>query len=229
MLKPPSMLMPPSPPAPLEACELAVTSLYEKCACNEGCVVMVVLAAPALFAILIAAYMFTKLSWLRRLCPVEDITASNVERAERDDRERLALTRIQQLPSQLCGDAFAGRECSLCMESFAHGQVLRQLRCGHAYHLACIDRWLMHGQRHHDARRCPLCGTDPLQLKSTAEAGGDCARARDATQQRRGSEGAARPVLGATARRRSEPELRAAVNATARQWARGGSGAHHLL
>ena len=41
--------------------------------------------------------------------------------------------------------------CAVCLEDFVDGDSLRPLPCAHAYHVACIDRWLAD----HDA--CPCC------------------------------------------------------------------------
>ena len=41
--------------------------------------------------------------------------------------------------------------CAVCMDDVQVGQVQRVLRCGHAYHQACIDVWLL------KRRVCPLC------------------------------------------------------------------------
>ena len=43
--------------------------------------------------------------------------------------------------------------CAVCMDDVQVGQVQRVLRCGHAYHQACIDVWLL------KRRVCPLCVT----------------------------------------------------------------------
>lgn len=43
--------------------------------------------------------------------------------------------------------------CSICMESFVVGDVLRKTPCLHAFHRRCIDKWL-------DVKsHCPLCRT----------------------------------------------------------------------
>ncbi|CAI0429032.1 unnamed protein product [Linum tenue] len=43
-------------------------------------------------------------------------------------------------------------ECSICLEEFEAGVDVRQLgRCGHVFHLICIDKWL-DGQA-----TCPMC------------------------------------------------------------------------
>ena len=54
--------------------------------------------------------------------------------------------------------------CTMCLDPFAPGDQLRILPCGHAFHLACVDRWLIEeqvGQR----RSCPVCKQDPLALQ----------------------------------------------------------------
>eukprot|EP00434_Breviolum_minutum_P039645 symbB.v1.2.035214.t1/scaffold4692.1/size36308/2 len=42
-------------------------------------------------------------------------------------------------------------QCTICCEDFVHGDHLRLLPCLHRYHVACIDRWLVHSQT------CPVC------------------------------------------------------------------------
>ena len=44
------------------------------------------------------------------------------------------------------------RECSVCLACFDDADHLRLLpRCRHAFHLACVDRWL------ESNASCPLC------------------------------------------------------------------------
>lgn len=31
--------------------------------------------------------------------------------------------------------------CAICCEDYISGDALRVLRCGHRYHLPCIERW----------------------------------------------------------------------------------------
>ncbi len=45
------------------------------------------------------------------------------------------------------------RTCSVCMESFASGESVRQLGCGHRFHSACLQPWL------ELSRTCPACST----------------------------------------------------------------------
>ena len=46
--------------------------------------------------------------------------------------------------------------CAVCLGEFAAGEELRVLLCGHAYHTACIDKWL-HRKAATGAPSCPLC------------------------------------------------------------------------
>lgn len=51
--------------------------------------------------------------------------------------------------------------CSICHNRIMDGQIVRVLRCSHAFHNDCVDRWL------HSAPSCPLCRT--LVVPSTEE------------------------------------------------------------
>lgn len=55
-----------------------------------------------------------------------------------------------------------GSDCTVCLSEFSDGEALRILpKCGHAFHVPCIDAWL----RSHT--NCPLCRAAivvPVQL-----------------------------------------------------------------
>jgi hypothetical protein len=51
-------------------------------------------------------------------------------------------------------DAEESTTCPVCMADVEDGDVLRTLPCLHAYHAACIDRWL---EAH---KTCPVCKFD---------------------------------------------------------------------
>jgi hypothetical protein len=49
-------------------------------------------------------------------------------------------------------------ECSVCMDAFQEGDLMRQLPgCGHIFHSECVDEWL----KHHPS--CPICRKDTRQ------------------------------------------------------------------
>lgn len=77
-------------------------------------------------------------------------------------REELrVLSALAEIKSRPWGGGPVALECSLCCETVEEGAAIRQLRCAHAFHAKCIDKWLIHAQRG-QPRRCPLCNADPL-------------------------------------------------------------------
>lgn len=47
--------------------------------------------------------------------------------------------------------------CAVCIESYRPGDVVTVLTCGHLFHKACIEPWLL------DKRTCPMCKADILK------------------------------------------------------------------
>jgi len=63
---------------------------------------------------------------------------------------------IEMIPA-CSGSQFAEAECSICLSAVEQDDVLRRLpACGHHFHQACIDLWLLRQSQ------CPLCKTDVL-------------------------------------------------------------------
>ena len=205
----------------LPACSLSTQDIFGHCSCNSRCVAMVVLMAPLIVLSCWAAYRGAHcLLWERREDELRNLAA---ERAERG-----ALAAIHSLPTRVWGGK-SGADCSLCLDAFARGQVVRQLPCGHTFHVHCIDRWLIRGQQRR-TRKCPLCRSDPLEAPGGVGSP-HCVKQQQQQQpptptqqqsqqqllllplhrqqgqdeQRRHSEGAPRPVLGAELRRQSSP------------------------
>ena len=76
--------------------------------------------------------------------------------------ELRVLTALSEIRERKWEGGPAPLECSLCMDEVPEGASIKQLRCHHAFHTKCIDRWLIQAQRG-QRRRCPLCNDDPLQ------------------------------------------------------------------
>ena len=51
--------------------------------------------------------------------------------------------------------------CSICVEDYSAGDVKRVLpRCGHRFHIECIDRWFLgHSTDYSRPAACPMCNT----------------------------------------------------------------------
>ncbi|RAL37540.1 hypothetical protein DM860_000234 [Cuscuta australis] len=54
-------------------------------------------------------------------------------------------------------------ECAVCLCRMEHGEEVRDLRCGHVFHKACLDRWLGTG-----GLTCPLCRNHVLLPRAAA-------------------------------------------------------------
>ena len=64
-----------------------------------------------------------------------------------------------------------GEECAVCLTNFQPGDELRQLPCGHAFRVNCIDQWLLGKQGSTSTLKqslpaCPLC-KEPLIKEPT--------------------------------------------------------------
>ncbi|KAL6899722.1 hypothetical protein ACP4OV_006380 [Aristida adscensionis] len=85
--------------------------------------------------------------------------------------ESIALTRYRAGPGGVLGAA----DCAVCLGEFRDGELLRLLpKCGHAFHVPCIDTWL----RAHV--NCPLCRADVLGPAAADEQPGDPPAGADA-------------------------------------------------
>ncbi|KAM0822141.1 hypothetical protein ACQ4PT_071696 [Festuca glaucescens] len=75
--------------------------------------------------------------------------------------ESIAATRYRAGAPGLLGAA----DCSVCLGEFSDGELVRLLpKCGHAFHVPCIDTWL----RAHV--NCPLCRSDVIDTAATVDA-----------------------------------------------------------
>ncbi|KAK4430151.1 putative E3 ubiquitin-protein ligase XERICO [Sesamum alatum] len=55
-------------------------------------------------------------------------------------------------------------ECAVCLCKIDEGDEVRELRCDHLFHRACLDRWLGYGRM-----TCPLCRNNLRLPSATAE------------------------------------------------------------
>eukprot|EP00039_Didymoeca_costata_P020082 m.340003 g.340003 ORF g.340003 m.340003 type:complete len:194 (-) comp19076_c0_seq1:245-826(-) len=53
--------------------------------------------------------------------------------------------------------------CTICLDDYEHGDVLRILPCRHFFHIQCIDKWAVESTAR--VRTCPMCNK-PLFTES---------------------------------------------------------------
>lgn len=74
----------------------------------------------------------------------------------------LPVRKILQVPSVDNGQQ---PECYICLSLFEQGEDARRLPCGHEFHVACIDRWLLDVHR-----TCPCCRSDICAMAGSGSA-----------------------------------------------------------
>ena len=77
-----------------------------------------------------------------------------VQDRRRERRHRLPKSSLKKIPTKkfVLGDEEHYETCCICLDDYEVGDKLRILPCGHAYHVKCIDPWLLKNKR-----VCPQC------------------------------------------------------------------------
>lgn len=80
-------------------------------------------------------------------------------------KQSILLQDKQDVIRDILGDDDDGGEvCSICQEEYESKQLVRVLpRCGHRYHVECVDQWFLSNQCSQSTQRrisCPLCNTE---------------------------------------------------------------------
>jgi len=77
-----------------------------------------------------------------------------IQDRRRERRHRLPKSSLKKIPTKkFCAGMEAQYEtCCICLDDYVPGDKLRILPCDHAYHVKCIDPWLLKNKR-----VCPQC------------------------------------------------------------------------
>ena len=77
---------------------------------------------------------------------------------EINEEEGILLTRkqiadiVEELPiAKYTCIPPAIESCSICLEQFVVGELIKIIECGHEFHIKCVDPWLV------KSLKCPLC------------------------------------------------------------------------
>merc|ERR1719186_97150 len=97
------------------------------------------------FAIVIAICFFIMVGIMLFKC---------VQDRRRERRHRLPKSSLKKIPTKkfVAGDEAHYEVCCICLDDYVLGEKLRILPCDHAYHVKCIDPWLLKNKR-----VCPQC------------------------------------------------------------------------
>lgn len=84
---------------------------------------------------------------------------------------KIAMRRLLS-PAVAARELADGMECVICLSEIREGEEInREVRCKHAFHKCCLERWV-----EHRGRTCPLCRgqllLDRMKEEATAEVKG---------------------------------------------------------
>lgn len=134
-------------------------------------VIIIVASVVAVsFALMIIAYKCVQRR--RRMQRVSQDQVAARQAARREAAIKAATKEaIKKLPIKRWQQGQYGEECAVCLTNFQPGDELRQLPCGHAFRVNCIDQWLLGKQGNTSTLKqslpaCPLC-KEPLIKEPT--------------------------------------------------------------
>lgn len=106
-------------------------------------------------------------------CSVVTLASATTSRMYRLTRRELSRLPVIEHKTEHVANRFALTCCVICAETFSEGERLRALRCGHCFHVRCVDKWLLGTVTlsHTRSSRCPLCNTDAVPLRTKAMPG----------------------------------------------------------
>ncbi|XP_018449789.2 probable E3 ubiquitin-protein ligase ATL45 [Raphanus sativus] len=122
---------------------------------------MVVILSALLCALICIAGLgvAARCAWIRRLAGVESSAVGETPPPNKGLKKK-ALQSLPKStfmtaadsPSSSSGEGESSTECAICLTEFSDGEEIRILPlCSHAFHVACIDKWLT------SRSSCPSC------------------------------------------------------------------------
>uniref|UniRef100_A0A7S0XLU8 RING-type domain-containing protein n=1 Tax=Chrysocystis fragilis TaxID=1411660 RepID=A0A7S0XLU8_9STRA len=85
--------------------------------------------------------------------PAKELSIRDLRQRVRSTENFLERSELEKAYAEAFNDV-----CPICAEAWAPGDVYRRLeRCGHHFHIECIDRWAMTSADKGRTPLCPLC------------------------------------------------------------------------
>ncbi|KAF8115792.1 hypothetical protein N665_0025s0240 [Sinapis alba] len=154
----PQMYPPPPPPPPPQR---DLSALFSTSICIIGSI---------LLFLFLTVFLYLYITKSRRSSPASVAPFSSTNRRENDNEEasfsgyhhfwrittdglqRSAIASITVVGFKKGEGVIDGTDCSVCLSEFEDDEALRLLpKCSHAFHISCIDTWLL------SHKNCPLC------------------------------------------------------------------------
>mmetsp|Transcript_30770 Transcript_30770/g.73271 ORF Transcript_30770/g.73271 Transcript_30770/m.73271 type:complete len:279 (-) Transcript_30770:258-1094(-) len=84
---------------------------------------------------------------------------------ERGLEGHAAVEKVNLVDTILEAGGSTGESCNICLESYESGDLLRRLRCGHKFHIECVDKWALSSLDYSREPSCPACNTPLVEPK----------------------------------------------------------------
>ncbi|GAB5362928.1 hypothetical protein AAMO2058_000840600 [Amorphochlora amoebiformis] len=78
--------------------------------------------------------------------------------SQRPRRSQASTELLNELMQSRTPQHVINPTCTVCFDDFKSGEQLKTLPCGHGFHAACIDPWLVQ----YNSDRCPICNRSIL-------------------------------------------------------------------
>lgn len=79
-------------------------------------------------------------------------------------KNRFPKSALKKIPTKKYQKTDKYDTCPICLNEYEEGEKMRILPCEHAYHVECIDKWLLRNNRF-----CPVCKRRVLPGGSDSE------------------------------------------------------------